>query len=245
MAKPLIGVAPLFDEKRQRVWMLPGYMRGIEAAGGLPVILSMTADEEALAQWAKNLDGFLFTGGQDVDPALYGEEKLPKSGEACAGKDRLEGILLNHILRLNKPALGICRGLQFMNAHLGGTLYQDIPSQMKDAIAHNQPPPYEETSHEAAIFKDSPLYAWLGKEKINVNSLHHQGIKKLAGGLRIAAASPDGLPEAAWMPDKKFIFGVQWHPEYNFENDADSHTLFNVFIRAALSEYNGNIFAVL
>ncbi len=234
MVKPLIGVTPLYDEKKESVWMLPGYMRGIEEAGGLPVVLSLSADENGLAAWAEELDGFLLTGGQDVAPALYGEEKLPGAGEPCSDKDRMESVLLKNILRLDKPVLGICRGLQFMNAYLGGTLYQDIPSQKQDALAHSQPPPYDAPSHEVKIYKDTPLSGWLKKESLRVNSLHHQGIKTVSGSLHAAAVSPDGLVEAVWMPGKKFVFAVQWHPEYNFERDADSRRIFSAFISAAL-----------
>jgi len=213
--------------------MLPGYMSGVEDMGGLPVILSLTADDEALAAWAEKLDGFLFTGGQDVDPALYGEERLPACGEICAEKDRMETILLRTVLQLNKPVLGICRGLQFLNAYLGGSLYQDIPSQKEGALAHSQPPPYDAPSHEVKIFLESPLQRWINKDRAEVNSLHHQGVKKLAGALRVAAQSSDGLVEAAWMPDKKFVFGLQWHPEYNHEKDEDSRRIFGAFIGAA------------
>lgn len=233
MIKSLIGVTPLYDEEKKSVWMLPGYMRGIEEAGGLPAVLSLTADEDALAAWAQKLDGFLFTGGQDVDPALYGEERLPESEEPCPEKDRMEGVLLKHILRLNKPALFICRGLQLLNAALGGTLWQDIPTQIRDALLHDQPPPYDAPGHEVTIAKDSPLYGWLGKETLKVNSLHHQGIRQLAGALRAAAQSSDGLVEAVWMPGKKFVFGVQWHPEYSFEKDSDSRRIFGAFTGAA------------
>ncbi|MEI6101414.1 MAG: gamma-glutamyl-gamma-aminobutyrate hydrolase family protein, partial [Eubacteriales bacterium] len=130
MKKPVIGVLPLWDEEKSSIWMLPGYMQGIEAAGGIPVILSLTADSDALLYWAQNLDGFLFTGGQDVNPALYGEETLPVCGELCKERDRLEITLLRALIELGKPAFGICRGLQLFNVAMGGSLYQDIPAQM-------------------------------------------------------------------------------------------------------------------
>ncbi len=234
MKKPLIGVTPLYDAKKESLWMLPGYMRGIEEAGGMPVILSMTADAAALERWAATLDGFLFTGGQDVDPSLYGEERLPVCGELCVEKDRIEGVLLEHVLRRDKPALGICRGLQMMNAYLGGTLYQDIPTQKKTLLAHKQKPPYSRPAHAVEILGGTPLRAWIGKERIDVNSLHHQGVKALSERLRAAAFSPDGLVEAAYMPGKCFFAGVQWHPEYSFGTDEAARALLRAFISASL-----------
>ncbi len=233
MKKPRIGVTPLYDTKRQSFWMLPGYMRGIEAAGGSPVVLSMTADEQALFAWAEELDGFLLTGGQDVSPSLYGEKALPQTGELCPEKDHMEGLLLEKALQFNKPVLGICRGLQFLNAYLGGSLYQDIPTQLEGAGAHSQLPPYGRPSHPVEVFCGTPLFGWLKCDSIQVNSLHHQGVKKLAALLKPAAQSPDGLVEAAFMPEMRFVWGVQWHPEYNFEQDKYSRTLFDVFIRFA------------
>lgn len=231
MKKPVIGVLPLWDDEKDSVWMLPGYMRGIEAAGGIAMMLSLSADEKALQYWAETLDGFLFTGGHDIDPALYGEEKMPVCGEVCPQRDRIETFLFKRVLELNKPAFGICRGLQFFNVALGGTLYQDIPTQVASPLVHEGASAKEIAFHSVAVAKGSPLYPLAG-EKCTVNSYHHQGIKVLAAGLCTAAFSEDGLTEAVYMPGRS-VFAVQWHPELNFGSDGVSMALFRYFIEAS------------
>ena len=235
MKRPAIGVLPLFDSEKDSLWMHPGYMRGLEAAGAAPVMLSLTADAEALKYWAACLDGFLFTGGQDVDPAVYCEEKLPFCGEVNEQRDKIELLLFEEIIRMDKPVLGICRGLQFFNAVLGGTLYQDIPSQLLSdiTICHEQHKPYELPCHDLKVAAKTPLEKITGKKTLQVNSLHHQGIKELAPGLRAAAFSQDGLIEAAYMPDQTFVLAVQWHPELCFCQDPDALSLFASFAAAA------------
>ena len=122
MKKPLIGIVPLVDEARESYWMLPGYMQGVEQAGGVPVMLPLTDDAAALRQLADTCDGFLLTGGQDVSPALYGAAPTLQCGETCPARDAMEARLLDLALAADKPVLGICRGIQFLNVHLGGTL---------------------------------------------------------------------------------------------------------------------------
>ncbi len=127
MEKALIGVTPLYDENRGAIWMLPEYLKGVSRGGGIPVILPLSDTAEEARALARRLDGFLFTGGQDVDPALYDQVELPFCGKTSARRDAFEKALLAEILRLDKPVLGICRGLQLINVMLGGSLYQDIP----------------------------------------------------------------------------------------------------------------------
>jgi putative glutamine amidotransferase len=233
MKKPMIGVLPLWDEEKDSIWMLPGYMQGVEAAGGIPVILSLTADEAALQYWAESLDGFLFTGGQDVAPALYGEQKLPVCGELCPQRDIIEEFLFKTILELDRPAFGICRGLQFFNVALGGTLYQDISTQLINPQVHEGVSAKEIATHTVTIEEISPLYNLAGSKTCTVNSYHHQGIKDLAAGLCAAAACEDGLVESVYLPGRRFVLAVQWHPELNFGVDSTSMALFRAFIDAA------------
>jgi putative glutamine amidotransferase len=234
MDKPLIGVVPLWDAEKNSLWMLPGYMDGIERAGGLPLMLPLTMDKAALEQICRVLDGLLFTGGQDVSPALYGEEKENFCGEICAERDIMEAMLFSlFVTEFDKPAFGICRGIQFFNALLGGTLYQDLDTQYKSdpQLCHHQKPPYDQSSHMVNIIPGSPLHALLEADKIAVNSCHHQGVKELSKELVCMADAEDGLVEAVYLPDKKFAWAVQWHPEYSL-NDQNSQKLFLTFINA-------------
>jgi len=134
--KPMIGVLPLYDEKKESLWMLPGYMKGIEAAGGIPVMLPLISDTDIIMSIADSFDGFLFSGGQDVNPAIYGEKMEAFCGKPCDERDSMERMLFEQVTKLDKPILGICRGLQLFNALLGGTLYQDIPSQLQSEIIY-------------------------------------------------------------------------------------------------------------
>ncbi|MCP1144397.1 gamma-glutamyl-gamma-aminobutyrate hydrolase family protein [Lysinibacillus endophyticus] len=233
MKKPMIGVLPLYDSEKESYWMLPGYMKGIEDAGGIPIMLPLTTDEEIILRLAESFDGFLFTGGQDINPALYGEEKEELCGELCSERDMMETILFKRVLELDKPAFGICRGLQVFNVLLGGTLYQDIPTQVSQSqIQHKQNPPYTEPIHSVYIREGSMLHKILQIDSMKVNSYHHQGIKTISEQLVPMATADDGLIEAVSMPNKKFVLAVQWHPEFNYKLDDNNFRLFLEFIRA-------------
>ncbi len=229
MRKPMTGVVPLIDRDRESYWMLPGYMEGLSDAGAIPVMLPLTSEPEVLAQIVSQFDGFLFTGGQDVSPSIYGEETLSSCGECCTARDEMERRLFALAWEQDKPVLGICRGIQFINAFLGGTLYQDLPTQRASAVCHHQSPPYDEPVHAVELVKNSPLQRLLKKQKISVNSYHHQAVKKLAPKLQAMAYSTDGLIEAVYAPEKKYIWALQWHPEFSFLKDADSKKIFQSF----------------
>lgn len=232
--KPIIGVMPLWDDGRDSLWMLPGYLDGLRQAGALPVIFPFTADPEELRQLADLCAGFLLTGGHDVSPALYGEEPMEDLVSCCGKRDEMEAAVLRRALEEDKPVLGICRGIQLINALLGGTLYQDLPRQHPSPVPHCQRPPYHLPAHEVAVLPDTPLGELLGVETLAVNSYHHQAIRDLAPGLRPMAAAPDGLVEAVWRPDSRFLWAVQWHPEFAWRTDAASRAIFARFIQAAL-----------
>lgn len=234
MERPTIGVLPLYDGDKDSYWMLPGYMKGIEDAGGLPFMLPLTSGTEKIARIADLFDGFLFTGGHDVNPELYGEKAEAVCGELCGERDAMEAALFDQVVRLDKPAFGICRGLQLFNVLLGGTLYQDIPTQLASdlKVGHKQAPPYSEPVHPVYVAKETPFYGIVESEILQVNSYHHQGIKRLSRQLLPAAKAGDGLVEAAMMPDKKFVVAVQWHPEFNYKTDAPSFRLFEAFVKA-------------
>lgn len=226
--KPMIGVTPLWDAARQSVWMLPDYLEGIKAAGGLPVVLPLEMSESDANQMAETCNGFLFTGGQDVSPELYGMKDATGTIVAIPERDKLESLLLSKALQADKAVLGICRGLQFINAFLGGTLWQDLPSQHPSEIVHRQGKPYDVPMHQVTLSGD--LRAFLGKDVLEVNTLHHQAVKDLSSGLMPMAVAPDGIIEAAQMTGKRFVWAVQWHPEYLFRTDLDSLAIFSCFV---------------
>ena len=241
MRKPVIGVMPLMDVERESYWMLPGYMEGILEAGGIPVMFPLTPDRAVLGQLAESCDGFLFTGGHDVSPEIYGEEILPVCGELCPQRDEMEKAVLQEALRDDRPVLGICRGIQFLNAFLGGTLYQDLPSQHPSETGHHQSPPYDRPVHDVRIEKGTSLHALLEKDRTAVNSYHHQAIRETAPGLEVMAYSEDGLAEAVRMPDQSFVWAVQWHPEFSFRTDEDSRKIFRAFVEAAERKMEGRV----
>lgn len=233
MKKPQIGVTPLYDAQKASYWMLPGYFLGIEAAGGLPVMLPLTEKQKDLEQLGSMCDGVLFAGGQDVTPAVYGREQTPNCGETCPERDRMERRLLQILLEQDKPLLGICRGLQFLNAALGGTLYQDLSAECPGALKHRMDKPYDDRAHAVDLTADEPLSTLLQTDRIQVNSCHHQGIRTLAPALRSMAVADDGLIEAVWMPEKRFVWAVQWHPEFLYRKDEASRRLFEAFVQAS------------
>ncbi|MDR3166618.1 MAG: gamma-glutamyl-gamma-aminobutyrate hydrolase family protein, partial [Treponema sp.] len=185
MERPLIGVTPLWDEKKGSLWMLPGYMDGLVRAGAMPLMLPLTTCQDVLRQLAGLCAGFLFTGGDDVFPGLYGEEVLPCCGPVCGERDAMEKALFSiAVLEQNKSAFGICRGIQLFNVLLGGALYQDLPAQFSEStLSHQQKPPYDKPVHQVKIVRGSPLHALVGRDTLAVNSSHHQGISKLAPDL--------------------------------------------------------------
>jgi putative glutamine amidotransferase len=218
--RPIIGVTPIWDEKKDSIWMLPGYMQGLEEAGAVPVILPLTESEAVLKQIADFFDGFLFTGGHDVNPELYRQEKTEFCGEICEARDKMEAFIFREaVLNRNKPALGICRGIQLFNVLLGGSLYQDIPAELSSTISHAKSPPYDVPAHTVRLVSGSPLGKLVGEERIEVNSYHHQGIKGLAKELEVMALADDGLVEAVYMPTYPYVWAVQWHPELSLKDE--------------------------
>lgn len=228
--RPVVGVMPLWDDDKNSVWMLPGYLEGIHKAGGVPVILPFTLDDNELEQLANMCDGFLFTGGHDVSPEIYSEKPVNDSVICCKERDEMESWYLHYAIGSDKPVLGICRGIQFINAKLGGTLYQDLPSQHPSKIGHHQNPPYDVPVHTVSIVKGSPLEKLLGTEQLSVNSYHHQAVKDLSPKLKVMADSQDGLVEAVFMPDHRFLWAVQWHPEFSCRTDLNSQKIFKAFV---------------
>ena len=232
--KPVIGLVPLFDTKKDSYWMLPGYMEGIQQAGGIPIILPLTSNLEDLKTLVSICDGFVFTGGNDIDPKNYQEKASIYLGEIIEARDQMELELMQLVLKQDKPLLGICRGIQLLNVAMGGTLYQDLPSQYSSTINHRQQPPYDRPSHEISLLQNTPLHHLLKQDKIAVNSCHHQAIKDLGKSLEIMAKSDDGIVEAVYIPEKHFVWAVQWHPEFSYLVNQESRDIFKAFVLSCM-----------
>lgn len=234
--RPVIGVVPLVDYGRESLWMLPGYLDGVAEAGGLPVTLPLTEDTDRVGQLLEMVDGLLVTGGQDVGPDVYGLADAASRelvGETSPERDRMEALLVPAALERDLPVLGICRGIQAINALLGGTLWQDLPTQLPSAVEHHGHAPYDVPVHTVEVLAGTPLAEAVGAGELAVTSYHHQAVRDVAPGLEAMAVAPDGVVEAVWRPASRFCWAVQWHPEFSHLVDAASRAVFSAFVDAA------------
>ena len=232
MGARIVGVTPLYCDEKESIWMLPGYTDMLQEAGVLPIILPTRATPEELVKLNSICDGYLFTGGHDVDPALYGAEKSAWCGTVNADRDTLERALLQLALETDKPVLGICQGIQLINAVLGGTLYQDLMTERFSTVDHHMAPPYNRPVHQVMLQPGGFLSGILQEHTLGVNSYHHQAIQMLAECLRVEAVSEDGLIEGVSYPGKRFVLAVQWHPELSYRDDANSRAIVRAFANA-------------
>lgn len=230
MKKPLIAIFGSLENGYDMARI--HYARAIIHHGGIPFIVTMFQTNENLKQIAELADGFMFAGGIDVAPGAYGEEPINDTVQACPERDAIEFEALPIILQTKKPILSICRGIQSNNVALGGSLYQDIPTQCPSDIAHRQKQAGEQDTHAVQISKDSRLYEIVGCDTVTTNSFHHQSLKKVADNFTVTAYAADGIIEAVEDKSHPYFIGVQWHPEYTYETSDTSAKLFKSFIDA-------------
>lgn len=216
--RPLIGIASVDGDT---------YVRAVREAGGIPVILPKSSGPEAIDDYLERLDGLLMPGGLDIPPAEYGEEVHPTVEPLKDDRYRFERALgTAWIEKSDKPLLGICLGSQWINVLHGGTLVQDIPSELGGN--------HRGTDHTVTLEKGSRLSMIFGETEFAVNSNHHQAVGELGKNLRIVARSPDGVVEATETTDaERFLIGVQWHPERMVPEDERQKKLFKAFVEAA------------
>lgn len=234
--KPVIGITTFNKHKEQREYnsIDCNYINSVILAGGLPVLLPIIDNKEDIKEYLNNIDGLIFSSGEDILPVIYGENPINELRAISTKRDYFEIELFKLAYDMDKPILGICRGIQLINVASGGTLYQDIYVQRENTLGHS-PKEIERNSlyHFIDIEKGSKLFDIFNEEKIMVNSFHHQSVKNVSQGFKITARSYDGIIEAIEAKNKKFVVGVQWHPEALAMNYKEFAKLFEQFIDAA------------
>lgn len=237
---PLIGCTTYHKTANQQppidiIGLMPSYIEAVVTAGGVPVLIPLGLSEANLMTIFERIDGLLLPGGGDVDPIIYQGQHHESLGGIDHDRDRVELLLARTAVSHQKPMLAICRGIQVLNVALGGNLYEDIGSFMPNALHHDNfgKTPRNYLAHHVAIQPHSALARQLGKTDTAVNSLHHQGINRLAPELTVTATAPDGLIEAVEVPGHPYALGVQWHPENLIHDDPDMLALFSGLVAAA------------
>lgn len=240
--KPVIGVTPDFNAgdredmggKEPTYFLRARYPRAIEDLGGVPLILPLTADSTLQRQLLKGVDGLVLTGsGPDLPPSLYGERRRYRFGVMSYQRYQFELGMARLAADTGVPLFGICGGMQAINVALGGSLVQDIVSQIDSALPHRPPGPATRLAHPVQIVPHSLLRRIARQAEIRVNSSHHQSVKKLAPSLVASAVAPDGVIEAIESPRHRFLLGVQWHPEFLYDREEVHRRLFQAFLKAA------------
>ena len=227
--KPVIGLTGSFrpHEWTAQHFLNQSYFHAIRHFGGIPVLLPVMAEPDELDYLVSTLDGLVLTGGDDIDPALFGEAVLNDTVKLCPERDQAEYAVLKLADERNLPVLGICRGVQVMNVYYGGSLYQDIPAQIDGCLLHRMEAPFHRTCHSCIPEQGTPFAS---RESFGINSHHHQAIKDVAPGYRAMGRSEDGVIEAIYDPAHRFRWGVQWHPERIWDIENTSAWVFKTFI---------------
>ena len=235
MPRPIIGIT--LDSEPAGGWskmpwyaLRQNYCDAVARAGGLPIPLPH--EPELAAEYLNRIDGLLITGGAfDVDPSLFGAATRHTTVKTKDRRTAFEYAITRGAIDADKPVLGICGGQQLMNVVLGGTLIQHIPDEVKDPLPHEQPNPRTEAGHPVKIVAGTLLHKVVKELELPVNSAHHQAVKAVGQGIVVNAVAPDGVIEGIEDPRRRFVVGVEWHPEYSISPGDDR--IFDAFIRAA------------
>ena len=235
--KPVIGIVSC-GYINQRQFVPQTYIQAVEKSGGTPILLPCTQNEEAYLCYGRQCDGFLFCGGGDITPLLFGEELMTERGGTDFRTDQFHISLMKYLLTLKLPILAICRGMQILNIALGGTIYQDISLRWPVSMNHMQlSEDRSDPCHKITVIKDSILSNILGENEV-VNSFHHQCIRILGTSLKISAVASDGIIEAIESDQLSFVVGVQWHPECMLNTYSSMQELFFTFIEKSKTAKN-------
>ena len=223
------------EDKTQRFYLARNYSEALQGLGALPVHISLIPQKKYIKNLLNDLDGILLPGSDnDIDPLKFGEEPHQKLGRVVPLKDETDEMVLSEVESLKLPILGICYGMQALNVFRGGTLFQDVNSQIPASYKHSQGIPLERNSHSVKIEKNSLLSKLAGKQKVTVNSHHHQSVKETGKNLKVTGRAKDGVIECIEDTRKeRFALGVQWHPELSWDFDDLSFSIFKVFVEEA------------
>lgn len=232
MMKPMIGITVSKELGSVEYTTHQDHVRAVLRCGGMPFLIPYMTEEEDVQQVVQKIDGLYATGGYDIDPTLFGEEPHPGLGTIIPERDTFEIMLMKHMLEINKPILGVCRGAQILNIATGGDMYQDIYGQIvQPLIQHQQKAPSSHRSHYVDVRRSSLLHQLTSCDRLKVNSRHHQANRNVIEPLIVSGKSSDGIIEAIESKHHTFVLGLQWHPESLLvADDEASGKIFKGFI---------------
>lgn len=239
--RPIIGI-PAATYTDQEYVSAPtyrfngNYPAALAACGALPLVIPLDLPEDILHDIFQRLDGLCLPGGADVDPAHYGEARHPDLGQVDAARDAAELALARWALAADRPTLGICRGIQLLNVAAGGSLHQHIPAQLPEAGRHDYKPAesaWAHPTHRVRVQSGSRLAQILGAVEVDTNSFHHQALNRVADSFQAVAWAEDGIVEGIEDASRRFVLGVQWHPEGMFNSNLFARRVFQAFVAAA------------
>lgn len=250
--RPLVAVTASLDleagrSKRPSVFLYTNYLEALERMGLASVLLTPAHSQETVEALLDQCHGLVLSGGEDVEPARYGEAPGPHLDTMLPERDAMECHAIAAAFQRELPVLAICRGIQMLNVYLGGTLYQDLPTQYDSDIDHTQAAPWEQRTHGVSVEPGSRLCKLVECEDLNINSFHHQAIKDVAPGLRVVARAEDGVIEGVESTQHDWVVGVQWHPERHEARAKDvpdpDRSLFRGFSRAVREHAAGHVYS--